>query len=202
MQVRTVRLLILMGLLSGLMTMIAIIGNSLLDQFVDFNDIRTAWIAFFISALFIGELAKYAFLRNFRFWSAMGVILIGAVIESLLYAFAVEIFFFPYTLLTVWGVWFWYTMLIRFIYNGHLIFFLWSAATTRAFNRYVPFLRRTGRTINLAGWLVGGSIHFLWNVTLVYPELMKVWGSMALTFAVFAVVFLWGLGEFERFKTK
>ena len=197
-----IKAFLLIGLLAGLMVMIGIIGNTILDKFLDFEDISLAWAAFFVSALFIEEMTKYLFLRNFRFWSALGVILIAAMIESLLYAFFAEIVMFPYSLLTVWGVWFWYTMLVRFIYNGHLIFFLWSAGTTKVFNRYIPFLKRTGRTINVAGWLVGGSIHYLWNVSLTYPELTKWFGSLAIVLAIGSVSFMWGLGEFKRFLAK
>jgi len=197
----TVRASIMAVLIALTMALLALLWNPLVAGYFPMWDIEKAWIAYILSAFFIEGMLVYLVLRNFRFWYALEIVIVASLIESVFYALSAEAeaILFGVSIGTVWGVWFWSTLLIRFVYGGHVLFFILAVGITKATKRVHKVGTSTGMTINVFGWIGMSAVHAAWNISLVYPGLEAWFTTLAVALAACSLSILWRIGEFRRF---
>src|SRR3972149_3557278 len=133
----TVRASIMAVLIALTMALLALLWTPLVAGSFPMWDLEKAWMAYILSACFIEGMLVYLVLRNFRFWYALEIVIVASLSESVFYALSAEAeaILFGVSIGTVSGVWFWSTLLIRFVYGGHVLFFILAVGITKATKR-------------------------------------------------------------------
>jgi hypothetical protein len=140
-----------------------------IESYVIVNGLINFSIFGWLALAFIEEGLKFPFVRKMKLTFALLFIMVFFLTETIFIALVAD---FYHGLGHILSDYFWYIILLRLVYNGHIYFFGLAFFVTWATNHFLKWkwLIRTGTTVNVMGLVAGGALHFLWNWSIIFKE--------------------------------